>query len=123
MRALVCVLDRKCDGEVVGVEMLWEAITLLRHVNDHICQRIGVLIEIGRLKAVTDECIETGMIVDRAQRAGWGEVVGGDEIIRPNKERALGVIGGQVWVVLGKVGICAAKGAEIFVCDAVGFGD
>ena len=51
-------MNGKSNGEIIGFKVPGKALILLCHVDDYICQRIGITIEILLLQAGLDEGVE-----------------------------------------------------------------
>ena len=75
-------MNGKRDDEIVGVKVLGKALTLLCHVDDYICQRIGITIEILLLQAGLDEGIEGRKIMNYTQWTCRQKIICRNESIR-----------------------------------------
>ena len=55
LATMLCILNSKCDGVVIGVEVPWETIPLFCQVDDNIGKGVGVSVKRWLFENLLDE--------------------------------------------------------------------
>ena len=121
-------MNAKRNGEIIGFKVPGKALILLCHVDDYICQRIGITIKILLLQAGLDEGIEDGKIMKYTQWTCRQKIICRNESNRTVIKAAELIRSFQRRIICREIGTLAVKGpmrtgrSRISVCRQQGDG-
>ena len=103
-------MNGKSNSEIIGFKVPGKAFILLCHVDDYICQRIGITIEILLLQAALDEGIEDRKIMYYTQWTCQQKIICWNESIRTVIKAAALIRSVQRRIICREIGTRAVKG-------------